>query len=104
MNKILKISLGVMLIGIIAAIGSCTKTCDIGYEGDHCTTPVRDKYTDTLQGHQTCGSATDTFSIIITEISGDVTKMRIHNISNLGLNTTATVIENGSVTIASQSF
>ena len=103
MNKILKATIAIIVIAGITAIASCTKTCDLGYEGDHCTTRATDKYVGTFSGRENCGGPTDTFSVAITAITGDVTKVKINNIYNAGLNTTTgTLLDNGSISIASQ--
>ncbi|HLP18904.1 MAG TPA: hypothetical protein VK174_01310 [Chitinophagales bacterium] len=89
---------------VIVTIASCTRTCDLGYEGDHCVDPVRAKFIGTFSGSETCGTTTDTFSVAISEVSNDVTKIRINNIANTSLNATGTVLENGSITLAPQAF
>ncbi len=104
MKNIIKTILGITAIAVLFTIASCTRVCDLGYEGDHCVTPVRDKFAGTFNGTQTCSAATDTFSIAIIPISGDVTKIKINNIYNAGFNTIGTVLANGSITIAPQTF
>lgn len=100
--KTLFVALG---IGSIVLMNSCKYTCDLGYEGDNCTTPVRDKYIGTFSGNELCGSATDSFNIAISEVSNDVTKIRLTNLHNANnQNATGTVLENGSITIPSQAF
>ncbi len=92
-------------IGGLAFVASCKYTCDLGYEGDHCTTPVRTKYIGTFTGNELCGSATDSFAIAITEVSNDVTKIRLINLHNANNQTAiGTVMENGAITIAPQVF
>lgn len=88
----------------IATITSCTRTCDLGYEGDHCVDPVRVKFLGTFSGSEACAAATDTFSVAFSEVANDVTKVRINNINNLSTNATGTVLENGSISLAQQSF
>ncbi len=104
MTNLSKLLLTTLVVTAILFIASCTRTCDLGYEGDHCTTPVRDKFIGTFSGSQTCSAATDTFSIEIGEVAGDVTKIKIYNIYNVGVNTIGTVLANGSVTIAPQAL
>ncbi|HLP50227.1 MAG TPA: hypothetical protein VK154_05045 [Chitinophagales bacterium] len=89
---------------VIGTIASCTRTCDLGYEGDHCVDPVRAKFLGTFSGSEACAAATDTFSVAFSEVSNDVTKIRINNINNLSTNAIGTVLENGSISLAQQSF
>ena len=93
-----------LLLAGFAALSSCSKVCDTGYEGEHCTTEVRTKYLGTFSGRQTCGAVTDTFTVAIGTVANDVTKIKIYNIYNSTLNATGTVLDNGSITIASQSL
>lgn len=104
MNKTTKTLLAVVALATLISISSCTRTCDIGYEGDNCTARVTDRYIGTFSGRETCGAVTDTFTVDITEVAGDVAKIKIYNIHNTNINATGTVLENGSVALASQSF
>jgi hypothetical protein len=88
----------------ILILGGCKPSCDLGYEGNHCTTPVRNKYLGVFAGGQTCGAVSDTCTITITEITGDVTKVRIRNINGQGVNTTGTLTDDGSISIVNQNF
>jgi len=104
MNIFSKTLTGGLLVLALAFISSCTRVCDLGYEGDHCVTRVTDKYLGTFSGKETCGSVTDSFNVAITEVAGDVSKIKIYNVHNVNLNAIGTVLDNGSIAIASQSF
>ena len=104
MNKTTKAILALVAVATVISISSCTRTCDIGYEGANCTARVTDKYIGTFSGRETCGAVTDTFTMAITEVAGDVAKIKIYNIHNTNINATGTVLDNGSVALASQSF
>ena len=104
MNKTTKTLLAVVALATLISISSCTRTCDIGYEGDNCTARVTDRYIGTFSGRETCGAVNDTFTVDITEVAGDVAKIKIYNIHNTNIHATGTVLENGSVALASQSF
>ncbi|HRG90445.1 MAG TPA: hypothetical protein PLW44_15595 [Chitinophagales bacterium] len=105
MTKNIKTLICATAVAGLAFMASCKYTCDLGYEGDNCTTPVREKYLGTFSGNELCGSAADSFNIAISEISNDVTKVRFTNLHNANNQTaTGTVLENGSITIPSQAF
>lgn len=104
-NKNVKIAFVAFGIGAVALLNSCKYTCDLGYEGDNCTTAVREKYLGTFSGNELCGSAADSFNIALSEVANDVTKIRLTNLHNANnQNAIGTVLENGSVTIPSQAF
>ena len=104
MEKKIKAFAGTVVFAAITMISSCTKTCDLGYKGDNCTTEVRESFLGNFSGKETCGTATDTFSITISPISTDVTKIKLNNIYNSTLNAIGTVMANGAITIEPQNF
>ncbi len=104
MNKTTKTLLAIVALATIICISSCTRTCDLGYEGANCTARVTDRYIGTFSGRETCDAITDTFTVAITEVAGDVTKIKIYNVHNTNISATGTVLDNGAIALASQSF
>jgi len=104
MKKIFKAFAGVAVVAALSMISSCTKTCDLGYEGDNCKTEVRTKYLGNFNGSEACSSGNSTIAVNVITVSGDVTKVTFANLYNAGFNTTGTVQADGSITIANQAF
>ena len=104
MKKIFNSFLIVAVMASVATISSCTKTCDLGYEGDNCKTEVRAKYLGNFNGSEACTSGTTPVSVNGVTVSGDVVKVTFTNLYGAGFNTTGTVQADGSITIANQSF
>ena len=87
------------------SVTSCTKTCDLGYEGSDCKTETRAKYLGNFNGTEVSTLAgTGPVSVNATSVNGDVTKVNFYNIYDAGFNTTATLQADGSLNIATQSF
>jgi len=104
MNKIFKAFAGVAIIAALSTISSCTKTCDLGYEGDNCKTEVRAKYLGNFNGTESCTTGNTTISVNGITVTGDVVKVTFSNLYGAGFNTTGTVQADGSITIANQAF
>jgi len=104
MKKIFNSFLVVAVMASVATISSCTKTCDLGYEGDNCKTEVRTKYVGAFNGTESCTSGTSTVSVTVTTVAGDVTKVNFSNLYGATFNTTGTVQADGTITIANQAF
>jgi hypothetical protein len=104
MKKVFKTFIAIALVGSIAGINSCTKTCDLGFEGDDCKTEVRAKYLGALNGNEACDSGDAIIGITVTEVSSDVTKVNFSNLYGAGFNSVGTVQADGDIVIANQAF
>lgn len=104
MKKIFKAFAGVAVLAALTTISSCTKTCDLGYEGDNCKTEVRTKYLGNFNGTESCTSGNSTIAVNAITVANDVTKITFSNLYNAGFNTTGIVQADGSITISNQSF
>lgn len=104
MKKIFNSFLVVAVMASVASISSCTKTCDLGYEGSNCKTEVRAKYLGNFNGSEACTSGTSTIAVNVLTVTSDVTKVTFSNLYGAGFNTTGTVQADGSITIATQTF
>lgn len=104
MKKVFSTFVAIALMGAVASINSCTKTCDLGYEGSDCKTEVRAKYLGAFNGTEACTSGNSTIAVNITTVSGDVTKVNFNNLYGASFNNTGTVQADGSITLANQSF
>jgi|ERR1043165_2111812 hypothetical protein len=96
-----------LLLAVTGVLGvtSCTKVCDIGYEGPNCDSLVRGKYLGFYMGDENCGSSGDSFNVALSAVQQDPKLVLITNIYNANnLNAYATVLANGSLTIALQEF
>lgn len=85
------------------AEGEFCETCKTGYEGDGCGTEVRAKFIGTYPFSESCSTGSDTYSVTVSTSSSSITEIKITNIYNAGLTTTASA-SGTSVTIASQAF
>jgi hypothetical protein len=88
----------------IFSVSSCTKTCDVGYEGDNCKTEVRTKYLGNFNGTEVCNQTNVTIAVNALTVSSDVVKVTFFNLYGAGYNTTGTVQSDGTITIATQAF
>lgn len=62
---------------------SCTKDCEIGYEGTNCKTLSREKFVATWNGTESCTIGTDNYQLTITA-AGDDIKLNYSNLYNQG--------------------
>lgn len=92
----------VFLLGF--AFSSCTKVCNLGYEGSDCKTAIVTKYIGSFSGQETCAAATDSFLVAFWAPTGDSTKLNIMNLYNTNLICTGNVLANGSIAIPYQNF
>lgn len=105
MKKILNSLFIMAAVTAMFSVTSCTKTCDLGYEGSDCKTETRAKYLGNFNGTEVSTLAgTGPVSVNATSVNGDVTKVNFYNIYDAGFNTTATLQADGSLNIATQSF
>lgn len=103
MKKLFKTFVAVALIGGMATIASCTKTCDNGYEGDKCDTEWRTKFIGTYTFADVCPSGNYTGTATITSSSNNVVTILITNFGGIGGTATinGTLDESNKVTITS---
>lgn len=104
MKKVFKSFIAIALVGTIATVNSCTKTCDLGYEGDDCKTEVRTKYLGAFNGTESCTTGSSPIAVNVTSVAGDVTKVNFNNLYGAAFNNTGTVQADGNITIANQAF
>ncbi|MBK7147848.1 MAG: hypothetical protein IPH78_03265 [Bacteroidetes bacterium] len=104
MKKVFRTFVAIALVGTIAGVNSCTKTCDLGYEGDDCKTEVRTKYLGAFNGTESCTTGNSTIAVNITSVASDVTKVNFNNLYGAAFNNTGTVQADGDITIANQTF
>ncbi len=106
MKKLFRTFIALAVIGSIATLASCTKTCDEGYEGDKCDVKIISKYTGTYSasGTDNDGGTYTNWTVIVSESSTDVLTILI-NLQNAGITLNAKVAaEGGSYTIANQNI
>ena len=103
MKKLFRPFLIVAVAASLFAVSSCTKTCDDGFEGDNCKTEVRAKYLGTYNGTETCSGGSSSVTIDLLTL-GDVVKVNIKNLYDANFVTEGTVLSDGTINIANQSF
>jgi hypothetical protein len=76
MNNLFKplLILSVLVLGFFS---SCKRTCDLGYEGKHCPTEIREKYLgERIVGSRTCDNGSGTDTINIQGSADDITSVK----------------------------
>ena len=93
---------------VICDYGTCTDgkcKCPTGYEGSKCLTEVRTKYLGTFTSSEQCSVSYDgTYSITISTIPSEITKVNFYGIWGTSENTTGVVKDDGNIYILSQPF
>ncbi len=99
------INISIILLALISiTAASCKRTCDIGYEGKHCVTEVREKYIGRFAGSWSCPNSGSSDSVFIATNAADVTRVTFRNIQGKSVNVTGIVQTDGTINIASQNF
>jgi hypothetical protein len=101
MKKLFRTFIAVAVIGSIATLASCTKTCDEGYEGDDCKTEIRAKFLGAWQGQETCTVGTDSYTLTITSSGSNILNVVLNNVYNDAIVATAST-DGTTFTVANQ--
>ena len=104
MKKLFRTFIAVAVIGSIATLASCTKTCDEGFEGDKCDVEIRAKFFGTYSASQTKnGGAATTSVATITTSTANINTINISNLPNNFFSSSVKATVTGTAfTIASQ--
>jgi hypothetical protein len=107
MKKLFRTFIAVAVIGSIATLASCTKTCDEGYEGDDCKTEIRAKFLGSWKGNDLCTTGTySDITVVLTGGSSSVTNVVLSNLGGFGATETvvATLNSAGALEISNASI
>ncbi|OJV52517.1 MAG: hypothetical protein BGO31_07660 [Bacteroidetes bacterium 43-16] len=96
--------LGLLSIGTMTFM-SCTKDCEVGYEGSNCKTLSREKFIGDWEGTDQCSSGSYDIDIAVSTSSVDEVTVNIANLGGFGGTVSVKGVMTGtnSLSIASQS-
>jgi hypothetical protein len=104
MKKLFRTFIALAVIGSIATLASCTKTCDEGFEGDKCDVEVREKVIGTYGMTETCSvTGVANYDIVITKASANVLNVLISPFGGYVGATGTAKVEGNTITISAQS-
>ncbi|MBP6731176.1 MAG: hypothetical protein KA149_03910 [Chitinophagales bacterium] len=103
MNNLFKplLILSILALGLFS---SCKRTCDLGYEGKHCPTEIREKYLGTFAGTRTCETTSGTDTVAIQGLTDDVTTINFQYINGQARNVKGETRPDGTLAIPEQIF
>jgi hypothetical protein len=106
MKRTFKTFFAVAALAAVATISSCTKTCDIGYEGTDCKTEVRAKFVNEPNGYQVVEdgtlSAAANYTVHIQTSTTAINEVKITNVWNSFLHAVIAKVDGKNITIARQ--
>jgi hypothetical protein len=101
MKKLFRTFIAVAVIGSIATLASCTKTCDEGFEGDKCDVEIRAKFLGAYAGNEICTAGSDNYTLTVANSGTDILKITLSNVYGSAFTASASV-DGSSFTVPSQ--